>query len=79
MAFSLADSWLVACRHCTAGIGYFLNDWSGINVPLAVQYIQESQGYDGGIAQGPGLESHGSFAFCVRSSSLSLRTVLFSH
>lgn len=38
--------------YCAACIAYFLNDWSGIDIPKAVQYITSSQGYDGGIAQG---------------------------
>ena len=38
--------------YCAACIAYFLNDWSGINVDKAVNYIASSQGYDGGIAQG---------------------------
>lgn len=50
--------------YCACCIAYFLNDWSGIDIPRAADYIAKSQGYDGGVAQGPGLESHGSFAFC---------------
>lgn len=48
-----------------------LNDWSGIDQDLAVSFILRSIGYDGGIAQQPGLESHGGSTFCgVASLSL---------
>eukprot|EP00039_Didymoeca_costata_P002271 m.58852 g.58852 ORF g.58852 m.58852 type:complete len:425 (-) comp11203_c0_seq1:19-1293(-) len=54
--------------YCACAISYMLNDWSGINIDKAVDFITKSQGYDGGIAQEPGSESHGSFAFCAISS-----------
>ena len=51
------DMRFVYCACCTA---YMLNDWSGIDMDATEQFIWRSQGYDGGIAQEPGSESHGS-------------------
>ncbi|XP_077988984.1 geranylgeranyl transferase type-1 subunit beta-like [Glandiceps talaboti] len=50
--------------YCASCICYMLNDWSGINVDMAVNYIQQSLSYEYGIAQGPGLEGHGGPTFC---------------
>ncbi|CAG8839209.1 38668_t:CDS:2, partial [Gigaspora margarita] len=44
------------------------DDGSGINIDKVVQYIKESQSYDYGIGQGPGLESHGGSTFCAIAS-----------
>lgn len=38
---------------------FILNDFSTINIPQMLDYIKKSVSYDGGIGQGPGLESHG--------------------
>lgn len=51
--------------YCAACICYMLNDWSGMNVEKAVQFVQKSQSYEGGIGQGPGLEAHGGSTFCA--------------
>jgi geranylgeranyl transferase type-1 subunit beta len=53
---------------CACAISYILNDWSGINVSLALTYIYSSQSYDGGFAQGPGEESHGGSTYCALAS-----------
>nr|XP_023026321.1 geranylgeranyl transferase type-1 subunit beta [Leptinotarsa decemlineata] len=50
---------------CAACISYILNDWSGVNVELMVQFILKSISYDGGIGQGPELESHCGSTFCA--------------
>ncbi|XP_035229817.1 geranylgeranyl transferase type-1 subunit beta-like, partial [Stegodyphus dumicola] len=44
--------------YCAACICYILQDWSGMDVEKTVAYIKLSRNYDGGIGQGPGLESH---------------------
>ncbi|KAK3710399.1 hypothetical protein QZH41_012317 [Actinostola sp. cb2023] len=54
--------------YCACCISYILNDWSGINMDKAVEYIVKSQSYDFGIAQGPNLESHGGSTFCAIAS-----------
>ncbi|KAF0408180.1 Geranylgeranyl transferase type-1 subunit beta [Gigaspora margarita] len=54
--------------YCACAISYMLNDFSGINIDKVVQYIKESQSYDYGIGQGPGLESHGGSTFCAIAS-----------
>ncbi|KAG1658743.1 Geranylgeranyl transferase type-1 subunit beta [Nymphon striatum] len=54
--------------YCACCISYILQDWSGINIPRAVQYISLSQSYEGGFGQGPGLEAHGGSVFCSIAS-----------
>jgi geranylgeranyl transferase type-1 subunit beta len=44
---------------CAISICYILNDFSFINVEKMCEFVKRSYGYDGGIAQGPCLESHG--------------------
>nr|XP_022333798.1 geranylgeranyl transferase type-1 subunit beta-like isoform X1 [Crassostrea virginica] len=51
--------------YCAACICYMLNDWSGIDQEKAVEFIQKSQSYEGGIGQGPDLEAHGGSTFCA--------------
>nr|CAH7742850.1 unnamed protein product [Callosobruchus chinensis] len=53
---------------CAASICYILNDWSGIDVELMVDFILNSISYDGGIGQGPELESHCGSTFCAVAS-----------
>jgi len=57
--------------YCAACICHILDDWSGMDRDLAVQYVIRSISYEGGIGQGPGLEAHGGSTFCsVASLSL---------
>jgi len=57
---------------CAASISYILCDWSGIDVEKMVDFILKSISYDGGIGQGPELESHCGSTFCaVAALSLS--------
>ncbi|ORX45163.1 protein geranylgeranyltransferas-like protein type I beta subunit [Piromyces finnis] len=51
--------------YCASVISYILNDWSGINIDKAIDFIKKSQTYDFGISQGFGLESHGGPTFCA--------------
>ncbi|KAL0979798.1 hypothetical protein UPYG_G00189850 [Umbra pygmaea] len=51
--------------YCAACICYMLDDWSGMDVKKAIEYIRKSMSYDNGIAQGAGLESHGGSTFCA--------------
>eukprot|EP01119_Soliformovum_irregulare_P019623 TRINITY_DN625_c0_g1_i1.p1 TRINITY_DN625_c0_g1~~TRINITY_DN625_c0_g1_i1.p1 ORF type:complete len:337 (+),score=22.79 TRINITY_DN625_c0_g1_i1:3-1013(+) len=50
---------------CAAASCKMLNDFSGMDVDLAIQYIISSQSFDGGIGQGPGQESHGGSTYCA--------------
>ncbi|XP_018576934.1 geranylgeranyl transferase type-1 subunit beta [Anoplophora glabripennis] len=50
---------------CAACICYILDDWSAIDVELMVNFILKSISYDGGIGQGPELESHCGSTFCA--------------
>merc|ERR1719320_1843011 len=43
--------------YCAACICSMLRNWDGMNTEMAVHYVMESISYDGGIGQGPGLES----------------------
>ncbi|XP_050293661.1 geranylgeranyl transferase type-1 subunit beta isoform X2 [Anthonomus grandis grandis] len=53
---------------CAACISYILNDWSGIDLERMVDFILKSISYDGGIGQGPSLESHCGSTFCALAS-----------
>lgn len=64
--------------YCAACICYILDDWSGMDVDLTVQYIQDSVSYEGGVGQGPGLEAHGGSTYCA-VAALSLMGRLQAH
>jgi geranylgeranyl transferase type-1 subunit beta len=59
--------------YCACAISYMLKDWSGMNVDLAVKYIQSCRSYDGAIALIPGqvssreLECEGRLGFSMRT------------
>lgn len=53
---------------CASTISYILNDWTGIDVEKMIDFILKSISYDGGIAQGPELESHCGSTFCAVAS-----------
>ncbi|KAH1005799.1 hypothetical protein HUJ04_006715 [Dendroctonus ponderosae] len=50
---------------CAAAISYILNNWSGIDIEKMLDFILKSISYDGGIGQGPDLESHCGSTFCA--------------
>jgi len=50
---------------CAAAISTMLQDWSGVDVNVMVDFILRSQAWDGGFAQAPGLEGHGGSTFCA--------------
>ncbi|KFU87826.1 Geranylgeranyl transferase type-1 subunit beta, partial [Chaetura pelagica] len=50
--------------YCASCICYMLNNWSGMDMKKAIDYIRRSMSYDNGLAQGAGLESHGGSTFC---------------
>ena len=39
-------------------VSHMLNDWSGVDRARTVEFVRACQGYDFGIGQEPGLESH---------------------
>lgn len=45
--------------YCAVAICYILNDFSAINMERMLDFIKRSINYDGGIGEGPHLESHG--------------------
>lgn len=47
--------------YCAVAICYILNDFNKIDVKRMLNFIRRSINYDGGIGQGPSLESHGTF------------------
>lgn len=51
--------------YCAVAVSYMLNDWSGINIQKATEFIIRSLRYDGGFAQCPGMESHGGSTYCA--------------
>ena len=55
--------------YCACCISYLLNDWSAIDIPRAVVYIQNCRSYDGALALIPhGGEGHGGSTFCGLAS-----------
>ncbi|KAL3077192.1 hypothetical protein niasHS_013181 [Heterodera schachtii] len=56
--------------YCACAICYLLDDFSPINIPSLLDFVRRSVSYDGGIAQGPSLESHGGSTFCAVSALL---------
>jgi geranylgeranyl transferase type-1 subunit beta len=54
--------------YCAASISFILDDWSGFDIPNAINYIKSCISYDGGIGLRPGLESHGGSTFCAIAS-----------
>jgi len=68
--------------YCACAISHILNDWSGVDIDRAVQYIQACRTWDGAISLIPGQESHGGSTFCgVASLNLMgrLKQVLDDH
>ncbi len=51
--------------YCACAISAMLDDWRGVNIPKAVEFIRSSTSYDGGIAQRPMSESHGGSTYCA--------------
>jgi len=54
--------------YCASAVCYILQDWSGMDRDRAVHYIINSISFDGGIGQGPALESHGGSTYCAVAS-----------
>ncbi|KAG8706532.1 hypothetical protein FRC09_002372 [Ceratobasidium sp. 395] len=46
-------------------ICYLLDDWSTINVPAALEFIQRCRSYEGGYGQSPDQEAHGGPTYCA--------------
>ncbi|KAG5310021.1 PGTB1 transferase, partial [Acromyrmex insinuator] len=65
-----SDMRFLYCASCVSAI---LDDWSGVDISRAIDYILRSISYDGGIGQGPGLESHGGSTFCAVASLFLMR------
>lgn len=49
--------------YCAAAICYMLNDWSGMDMDQACQYIRDCKSFDGALALIPGQEGHGGSTF----------------
>ncbi|KAG8011952.1 Geranylgeranyl transferase type-1 subunit beta [Nibea albiflora] len=54
--------------YCAASICYMLDDWSGMDIQKAIEYIRGSLSYDNGFGQGAGRESHGGWTYCAIAS-----------
>jgi geranylgeranyl transferase type-1 subunit beta len=54
--------------YCACAISYMLDDWSGVDIPRAVQYIQNCKAYDGAIATVSNQEGHGGSTYCAVAS-----------
>jgi geranylgeranyl transferase type-1 subunit beta len=53
---------------CACAISHMLNDWSGVDVDKAVDFIRSCRSYDGAISLLPGQEGHGGSTFCAVSA-----------
>jgi geranylgeranyl transferase type-1 subunit beta len=49
--------------YCACCISHMLNDWSGIDIDKAVDYIVSCRSFDGALALLPGQEGHGGSTF----------------
>ena len=54
--------------YCACCVSHMLKDWSGVNVPAAVNYIQSCRSFDGAMGLLPGQEGHGGSTFCAVAS-----------
>ncbi|GAV68896.1 Prenyltrans domain-containing protein [Cephalotus follicularis] len=54
--------------YCAAAICFILEDWSGMDMEKAKDYILNCQSYDGGFGLVPGSESHGGATYCAVAS-----------
>lgn len=54
--------------YCACCICYLLQDWSGIDIDRAVEYIRSCRSWDGAIALLPGGEGHGGSTFTAIAS-----------
>jgi len=54
--------------YCAVAICTILDDFSYIDIEKILSFIRSSISYDGGIGQGPQLESHGGSTYCALAS-----------
>mmetsp|Transcript_27814 Transcript_27814/g.42789 ORF Transcript_27814/g.42789 Transcript_27814/m.42789 type:complete len:222 (+) Transcript_27814:490-1155(+) len=65
--------------YCACAISYMLKDWSGLNLPAAIEYIEQCRSYDGSISLIPGQEGHGGCTFCAIASIELMKRHYVSH
>ncbi|UJR31044.1 hypothetical protein I4U23_018554 [Adineta vaga] len=51
--------------YCACVIAYILNDWSGIDKDLCINFILQCRTYEYAFGQVPGAEAHGGSTFCA--------------
>ncbi|TFK48769.1 terpenoid cyclases/Protein prenyltransferase [Heliocybe sulcata] len=51
--------------YCAFAISSMLDDWSGIDVPLALSFISRCRTYEGGYGQEPYAEAQGGTTYCA--------------
>ncbi|KAF8817049.1 terpenoid cyclases/Protein prenyltransferase [Phlegmacium glaucopus] len=54
--------------YCAFAISSMLNDWSGVNVPLAISFISTCRSYEGGYGQSPFCEAQGGTTYIAIAS-----------
>ncbi|KIY52428.1 terpenoid cyclases/Protein prenyltransferase [Fistulina hepatica ATCC 64428] len=54
--------------YCAFAISSMLNDWSGVNVEKAIEYIASCRSYEGGYGQAPFCEAHGGITYTAVAS-----------
>lgn len=56
------------CVYCAFAISSMLNDWSGVNLEHALDYIRRCEAYEGGYGQQPAGEALGGTTYCALAS-----------
>ena len=54
--------------YCACAISHMLNDWSGVSIERAMNYIESCHTYDGSFSLIPGNEGHGGSTYCAVAS-----------
>lgn len=54
--------------YCAFIISSLLDDWSGLDVPRAIDFVRRCRSYEGGYGQTPGNEAQGGSTYCCIAS-----------
>lgn len=66
--FPTSEEYDLRMTYCAFSICSMLDDWSSINIPSAVTFIQSCRTYEGGYGQEPNNEAHGGSTYCALAS-----------
>jgi len=54
--------------YCACAVSTLINDWSGVDIEKATDYIKKSAAFDFAFGQGPSQEAHGGSTYCAVAS-----------